>query len=197
MAKLEEKLDGLVTLLKSTQERSSSEALPPMNFNKLPIPSRQIAPPTTTSQSPCEGIPEQGWIHLEITNSTASSQPSQTPDGYVLTPDNSPAAFCCPGPPLPESLDFTFDEANILLDEWRDHMAPFFPFIIVPPSLSAKDLQRDRPYLLKSILAVASRDCIQQLALGKWLVRQLAERVAVNGERNLDLLLGLLTYTGW
>lgn len=197
MAKLEEKLDGLVTLLKSTQERSSSEALPPMNFNTLSNPSRQIAPPNTTSQSPYEKIPEQGWIHLEITNSTASSQPSQTPDGYVPTPDNSPAALCYPGPPLRKSLDFTFDEANLLLNQWRDQMAPFFPFIIVPPSLSAKDLQRDRPYLLKSILAVASRDCAQQFALGKWLVRQLAERMVVSGERNLDLLLGLLTYTGW
>lgn len=76
-------------------------------------------------------------------------------------------------------------------------MAPLVPFVIVPPSTTAEDLQRERPFLLKSILAVTSRKPRQQLTLATSLVRQLAERVAVNGERNLDLLLGVLILTGW
>jgi hypothetical protein len=76
-------------------------------------------------------------------------------------------------------------------------MASFCPFIVISPSLSAQNLQRDRPYLLKAILAVSTRDAGQQLAIGRWLVRSLTERMVINGERNLDLLLGVLTFTGW
>lgn len=199
--KLEEKLDGLVTLLKSTQESKASNETPvPTSYKISPTSSTSIAPLSAASQSSPEEISGQSWIHLEIANSAAGSQPSATRDEWIVTPDNAPAALCrLPGlcPPIPDRVDFTSDQANILLCRWREHMAPFFPFIVVSPSISAQDLQRDRPFLLKSILAVASHNPGQQLALGKWLVRQLVERMAINGERNLDLLLGLLTYTGW
>ena len=168
-----------------------------MNLNMSPVPLRPVAPVTTASQSPHEDIPGQGWIHLQIPHSAASSHPSQTADGWVVTPDNSPASTCNPAIVIPDTVTFTCDEANLLLNRWRDQVAPLFPFIIVPPSHSAQDLQRDRPFLLRAILCVASHDCCQQLAVGKWIVSQLAERVVVNGERNLDLFLGLLTYSGW
>jgi hypothetical protein len=96
-----------------------------------------------------------------------------------------------------ESIEFTMDEANAHLDRFRDHMIPFMPFLVLPPSLSAQDLNKERPFLLKTILAVASRDFHRQFAIKKWLLKHLADKMVVNGERNLDLLLGILTYIGW
>ena len=102
-----------------------------------------------------------------------------------------------PDPGDSEDVEMASIQANALLNQWRDIMSSFFPFVIIPPLTTAEDIQRERPFLLKSILAVASRNPKQQILLGISLVRELASRVAVNGERNLDLLLGVLTYTGW
>lgn len=195
--KLEAKLDSLVTLLKSTQDsRSSNESPVPATFDPSPAPLKPIVNFNAAPRSCHEGAPGEGWIHLEIPNGNGNSHPSQTPEGLV-TPITTTTSLWNLGLQIPESIDFTSEQANILLNRFRDQISPFFPFIVIPPSLSAQDLHRDRPFLLKSILAVASRVPSEQLALGKWLVRQLADRIAVNGERNLDLLLGVLTYTGW
>jgi hypothetical protein len=198
--KLEEKLDGLVTLLKSSQESKLSNNPPvPGPFDTSPINSTTAANSNAVSQSCYEGIPGQAWSHIGVTNGSthSSTQISQTPGQETVTSNTIPITVCSPDSSMSEGIEFTIDQANVLLNRFRDHLAPFCPFIVVPPSISAQDLNRDRPFLLKSILAVASCVSSQQVPLGKWLIKQLADRMAVNGERNLDLLLGVLTYTGW
>jgi hypothetical protein len=135
-------------------------------------------------------------MRLEIANGNGNSQPSQHSDDPVTSSTTATSDFDS-GLKMPDCVEFTPDQANVLLNKFRDQKAPFFPFVVVPSSLSAQDLQRDRPFLLKSILAVTSPIPEHPLVLGKWLIRQLTERMAINGERNLDLLLGVLTYTGW
>jgi hypothetical protein len=46
-------------------------------------------------------------------------------------------------------------------------------------------------------MAVTTRNTPQADALGKGFLKQLAERMVVKGERNMDLLLGCLTYAAW
>lgn len=98
---------------------------------------------------------------------------------------------------LSNSFMPTFAEADTILGIFRDQMTPQFPFIIIPQSLSAERLYLERPFLYISILAVTSRDSVQQQGLGKLVIKQLAEKLFVNSERSLDLLLGVLTYAGW
>jgi len=45
--------------------------------------------------------------------------------------------------------------------------------------------------------SVASQNPRQKVAYGERIMKQLAERMMIKGERNLDLLLGVLAYTGW
>lgn len=97
----------------------------------------------------------------------------------------------------PRSYETASHEADYLLDKFRDNMATYFPFVVVPQTMTAKQLQEQRPYLYNAILAVSNRDPTLQRALGKSVMKELAERVIVGGERNLDLLLGVLTYAGW
>lgn len=80
---------------------------------------------------------------------------------------------------------------------FRDEMCPYFPFICIPDSVSAQDLRRDKPFLYLAVLAISTRKSLHQQELGKVIIRQLAERMLINGERSMDLLLGILTYAAW
>jgi len=50
---------------------------------------------------------------------------------------------------------------------------------------------------LPSVYRVTCWDGDMQKSRGKSIMKQLSERVFANGERNMDLLLGALTYAGW
>ena len=195
--KLEEKLDGLVTLLRSSQDsKASNESSVPAIFDTSPATPRPYSDVNSLSQPLHDGVSGPPWIRLETANGSGGSQPSQHSE------DRATASIAATSdydlrPKIPDCVGFTSEQANAMLNRFRNEMSPFFPFVIVSPSFSAEDLQRDRPLLLESVLAVASPVSEYQVTLGKWLVRQLTERMAINGERNLDLLLGVLTYTAW
>ncbi len=89
------------------------------------------------------------------------------------------------------------EDPDILLNIFRQEMNPNFPFISVPDTSTAAQLREDSPTLFTAIMAVTSRVTHQQKALGKMVMKQLAERIFVNEERNMDILLGGLTYAGW
>jgi hypothetical protein len=76
-------------------------------------------------------------------------------------------------------------------------MQPGFPFITISDSTLASSLREDRPSLFTAIMAVVSRNSARQRAIGKVFMKQIADRVVVGGERNMDILLGILTYGAW
>lgn len=96
-----------------------------------------------------------------------------------------------------EDFDLGSEDPNILLNIFRSEMSPNFPFITLSEFTRAEDLRRDRPTLYTAILGVTTRNSQRGIALGKAFMKQLAERMMVNGERNMDLLLGALTYVAW
>jgi hypothetical protein len=198
--KLEEKLDGLVTLLKSTHASAASDASSvPGILGTSSSFATPITYPNPALQSYQTDNSGQAWVHSGQGNVRPPplSNVAKVPDQRPITPNMTPIDFNSPHPTTLEIPEFTSGEANGLLIRFREEMASFLPFLVIPPSLSAEDLNRERPFLLKAIFALASRVPSQRLALGKWLVTQLSNRMAVNGERNLDLLLGVLAYTGW
>jgi hypothetical protein len=85
-----------------------------------------------------------------------------------------------------------------LLDIFRRDMAHQAPFISVPVQMSAPALSRERPFLYRAIMTVASyHDSVHQLQMGQELVRYIMEHLIVLGEKSLDLLQGLLVYINW
>jgi hypothetical protein len=91
----------------------------------------------------------------------------------------------------------SFVEAEALIDLFRYQILPHFPFITLQQVGSAQQLYQEKPLLYIAILAISSRSSSQQKQLGQLVMKQLAERMFLNGERNLDLLLGVLTYAAW
>jgi hypothetical protein len=96
-----------------------------------------------------------------------------------------------------EALDLGSEDPDELLSIFRKEMQPGFPFIAISDSITAFDVCQDRPSLFTAIMAIVSRNSRRQRALGKVFMKQIADRVVVGGERNMDLLLGILTYGAW
>jgi hypothetical protein len=91
----------------------------------------------------------------------------------------------------------TYEKAESLLRIYGTH-APNFPFIVFSSNVPLDILRRERPFLLLSILTLASNSNLQlQDRLESELRETLGRKVIFNGEKSLDLLQGLLIYLAW
>lgn len=84
-----------------------------------------------------------------------------------------------------------------LLDIFRG-MDYYFPFVIIPTSWTPASMAVDRPFLLlAAVTSAASRYHYLQQALIDELKEVLSRRVIMAGEKDLDLLQGLLVHLAW
>ncbi len=85
------------------------------------------------------------------------------------------------------------DLLNASTSEYGD-----FPWVVIPLQLPLNSFRRERPSLLLSLLALASR---KQAILHKSLEREFRQvvsgRLIMDGGPDLDLLQGLLVYLAW
>ncbi|RDL32492.1 uncharacterized protein BP5553_08948 [Venustampulla echinocandica] len=189
--KLEEELDGIVSLLTSHE----------IGARETPI--RSI------TATPIDGNANSG-LSLSMVQTIDSNIPAPDQarhwDNRLLVGGSLEIRFGLP----PESakdmradiyrlppIDLGSKDANQLLRIFRDEMNPSFPFISIPDSVKASELRRDQPSLFTSVMAVTSRNSSRQISLGKLFMKQIADRILVNGDRNIDLLLGILTFSTW
>jgi hypothetical protein len=155
---LEEKIDGLVSLLKPQQQGMESGSGNPMLAHPFP-PHVQHLPDTPSSQSSTSVSPRR--------------ETQQAPNVENIFPD-------------------------ALLYIFRSNMAPQFPFVIIPETVSAADLAQSKPFLYKTVLMVASyHDKAGQLRMTKEIFQYLSINMVVNNERSFDLLQGLLVLMAW
>ncbi|KAF2084098.1 hypothetical protein K490DRAFT_4250, partial [Saccharata proteae CBS 121410] len=84
------------------------------------------------------------------------------------------------------------------LSRYQTYMSKHFPFVVLPPETTVARMREKNPFLLKVIVAVASyHDLSKQRELGNELVNYIATHLLVRGERNVDLLQGLLVFIAW
>ena len=144
---------------------------------------------------------------LDWTSSTADTATGGE-DGAATQPsraDSSPTDLSPPyaagttvdtlasTPLAPDSSSMHNSETCLAL--FRDKMLPSFSFTYISPNATAQQLQRDRPFLLRAIIAVASPSTQQKLAYGSELKHVLAQTTLVQNQSSIDLLQGLLTFT--
>ncbi|KAL4875020.1 hypothetical protein BJY04DRAFT_233085 [Aspergillus karnatakaensis] len=83
------------------------------------------------------------------------------------------------------------------LEKFRG-MMPYFPFVPLDNSSTVGSMAEDRPFLLLATTSVASsKYCHVQDALNRQIKQLLSRRVIMAGEKDLDLLQGLLVYLAW
>ncbi|KAI0552574.1 hypothetical protein F4679DRAFT_534648 [Xylaria curta] len=120
----------------------------------------------------------------------------------VVTPASTAYATCStvnstPSPAPALDVLTSAAEAEETLAFFRIHHLQFFPFVYIPPEMTAAQLSRDRPYLWLVIRAVCCRSPVKQAALSRQIREELAHRILVSCERTIDMLLGALCLLGW
>jgi hypothetical protein len=89
-------------------------------------------------------------------------------------------------------------ESNRLLNVFREQFSPRFPFVIIPPNISADELRIQKPWLLKTVIMVASQgDRARQIEMARRMNMEIAEAMLVRSERSLDMLEGLILFNSW
>ena len=188
--RLEEKLDGLVSLLRAGAQSdvtaADSQAIPATfdSAHRSSVRANDKASPYTPSEI----------------GSTTDVLHGQLPNLPVLTPDsidsqgtlsNSSASI------LRDTVDPSPLEAEECLTTFRNHKSRYFPFVYIPPATTANQLRQERPFLWLCVMMVASRSVSRQQLLGNKVRDTLAQEMVLKCEQNIDLLLGLLAYIVW
>ncbi|KAM0343196.1 hypothetical protein ACHAPU_008789 [Fusarium lateritium] len=178
-AQIEERLNGLVNLLKAGGLSNADLAT-----DTTCIPTE--ADPTVTDQrkpaskgknaSPTPGPAE--WLIPETYNSYAPPQ--------CICRQTSGQA-----PPPPGS-----DQE--LLNIYRKELQILHPFVIVPDGITAARLKESRPFLMSSIRMVTSFRSLRSMRAQMYhLMKHLADHMLIRSERSLDLLLGIIVIVAW
>jgi hypothetical protein len=105
------------------------------------------------------------------------SAPLPSDDSYLL-PEPTPA------------------EAEAYLDKFRSWL-PRFPFMVLPKDQTAENLRKEKPFLWLCIMNITTTSHPQQVKMKERVRQEAAQRVIVDHERSMDVLLGLVCYIAW
>ena len=114
----------------------------------------------------------------------------------MLTPATS-TSYQTPTSSVGQVPEPTIKQAQEYLDFYRSQQFKYFPFVVVPLSVSAEELRQQRPFLWTSIMTNSTKSTAQQIILRDELKAVLARKALFEGERSLDLLFGILLYCAW
>ncbi|KAI9650910.1 hypothetical protein NHQ30_000945 [Ciborinia camelliae] len=183
--RLEQRLDGLVSLLRTISPNNPEVENALNSFTTK-----------TTDSHPPPFSPHNITIS-SIQNSDEAASASVDPSASQFPP--TPASSTFPTYPytLPEGAEPTTEEAERYFQSFCTRNLPHFPFIQFGNGMTARQLRQERPFFWLCIMTMSSTVVHRQIILGK-VIREIAAReLVVEGKRNLDLLLGLVCFLGW
>jgi hypothetical protein len=222
-AKLEDKLDSLVTLLQvqnsnvpqvSFQQDSNSigpDQTPSLRYNK--VVSGQAKPVGNTREFHPSQQTHLDSLYYEVappTNFSASSSISTlnsaaSSDGTLSLDERPPPRYdSAINSELKDldnlpAVDRSSRTDGQTLQFFRTSYLPNFPCVILPPdgSLDTESFKRSNPFLWRNIQAVCEPSLDRLRDLGVQIREYAARKVVVEGERSLDFLTGLLIHVSW
>ncbi|KAI1099117.1 hypothetical protein F4804DRAFT_322792 [Jackrogersella minutella] len=193
-AHLEEKLDDLVSILRAQAAGGTSPAT------------------AAYRAGASDELPDAGISADSSAGATVDLDPAidkiATSNHSMPIPPSAETAFCSryasmnsyPTPPsIASSQDAGLSPAECeeTLRIFQDQFLKFFPFIYFPPDLTATLLQQTRPFLWLNITCACAKSQARKSALSQKIREYVAQKVLVDLDRNIDLLLGIVTYLGW
>ncbi|CAI7667385.1 unnamed protein product [Penicillium discolor] len=190
--RLEEKVDGLVALLKSVTQGT------PGSFNASSIN------PALESLIPASSESEAGGVIANNNHYVEYPYHRSGATGRVEGPF-TPTASSSSRPESINQLPFLIypylepsaEEAAAYLDRFRNEFQGQLPFLQVSSSMTAQKLRQESPLLWLSIMTVASTRSTQKIMLSKEVSGVFGREAYVEGTRNMDFLLAVLVYTTW
>lgn len=96
-----------------------------------------------------------------------------------------------------DGMDMTFEEADITLEEYTNHMLPQWPFVALS-GLGAREMYEKTPLLLKTVLIVCRPPPSEYYtAFEKWFRQHVAYRIVVELEKSTEILQSIIVFLGW
>lgn len=204
-AQLEEKIESLVTLLAAAHGTAvKADNLSPQSSDQTI--SVQSTPPISNPTSAIWGNQDASWNgpartqdQLPVTPPDSTSLPSAQNAYAMSTPCAAPRPIPHPSQSYStSSFNITAESEEDLLRVFREQFLVRFPFIIIPPGLTASDLRVQKPFLHRVIMTVASEGRrVQQIEMSKEITMDIATALLMRGERSLDMLQALVIYNAW
>ena len=189
---LEEKLDGLVTLLRSATSGTAGI----LNAMLVDSATEDLVPPSHGQSSGSSAAGSIGYrghsFNRTLHTGRGLPDSASTPATY-----HSESELTNLRPLLHLALEPSPEDAESNLNRFRTNFLKHLPFIVMSPSVTAHQLRQESPFLWLCAMTVASTHSTQQIVLSKE-VREIFGREAyVEGTRNMDLLLAVLGYATW
>ncbi|KAK9489677.1 hypothetical protein V1508DRAFT_406919 [Lipomyces doorenjongii] len=189
--KLEEKLDGLVTLLMSATQGA------PGIFHATSVNSAldDLVPSSHGNTSGSAAAGSIGYRDYTFNRPLPTGRGLPNSAFTPAASSSSGSASINLKPLLHPALEPSPEDVESYLNKFRTDFVKHLPFIVISLSVAAHQLRQESPILWLCIMAVASSRSTEQIVLSKE-VREIFGREAyVEGTRNMDLLLAVLLYT--
>lgn len=195
VAEMEEKLEGLLSLLAAQTAAGGSLSQP----NTTSYPSSTSTPSSTRDQPDLSLFPND----MVFPSGFDFPPPSaRGPENINLQNHNSQVSIF----PSFQNFDriqdiiskgvISFAQAEEALRRFQVQGSPF-PFVVVP-GMSLDALRRHRPFLLLAILAMGTEmNETLQHKIERELKEALSRKLIVSAEKSLDLIQGILVYLAW
>lgn len=167
---LEEKIDGLVSLLTSTGQHTSIATESPAQIGG--------------SLSASNGI-----IPIHINPDGASNASSLPPPTFPRDIDTAPGAEL--------DVKLSAGEQEECLRIFQTRKLKHFPLIYIPSTSSVHDMRTEKPFVWLCVMAVSTRSTSHQAFLCNLVRRELAGKMIYSLEKSLDLLFGILICIFW
>ena len=210
VVQLEQKLDGLVSLLAAVTQVGGNvlepSAAKTLNSGDSTMSEDYPTPLSDPAETPSNSI-TRDYLPNPAQPSSSASQAG---------PSESATKYGCWGSSItPASLGFGVGSADSLLSglysafqpspmeaeeyfmTFRTKMLKRFPLVYIPSSISAQKFSQENPLLFLVIVAICSRSTSYKLALGKEIKQWLSQYLCVETKANLDQLRGLLAFLAW
>ncbi|KAI1642323.1 uncharacterized protein F4817DRAFT_353233 [Daldinia loculata] len=176
-ARLEEKLDGLISLIKTGASGTSAVASP------QPSASMGASPPDNSIQAELNAD-----SHHQSNKDSSSTDPNDHIHNIMSqTTDSDYTA----------SYEPSLAEAEEYLSNFKTYKLKYFPFVYIPSTTTAHQLRQEKPFLWLCIMATGSKSTLQQQILGGKIRQTVAQEMIIRSVKSIDLLLGLLAFIGW
>ncbi|KAI1099756.1 hypothetical protein F4804DRAFT_73532 [Jackrogersella minutella] len=181
--RLEEKLDDLVTLLRSQAAEKRSQS-PGQSQRHTP----QSMPDGTSG---------------DYGDSMSSISTRENPDialdtvasvVHLLRPATPPMSPIFDDVSIHQVPDRVAEEQ---LETFRICFLSMFPFVHIPVSTSAAELRREKPFLWLVIMALTPKMISQQFAMETTIWHVISRRIVSQHFADLDLLLGVICFASW
>ena len=189
VGKLEEKLDGLVALLKSAtgtpEHLDTTPVNPGSNF------SSRIS---IIDSSAASGLRYGGYTSTQLLRTGNGSL-----DTSLIPSADSTSGFDSTRLPslIHPALEPSPEDAKSYLNRFRTDFIRHLPFIVIAPAVSAQQLRHTSPFLWICIMTVASTRSSQQIVLSREVREVFGRETYSGGTRSMDLLLAVLVYAAW